>query len=267
MIHALKKHPLILPIRKMLHEKKFANHKNVHYFRGVFENFEDAIASAPKTKPFGYDNPEAAKMYKERTQRLYSTDYPVLFWMEKIRSEIATVFDFGGHIGVHYYAYLKVLDCSKITNWTVCDVESVCQEGRDYARSRDSHSKLTFVSDIKFCNNYDLFLAKGSLQYLEWNLHDKLVECGHKPKYIIINMTPLHPQTKTITLNNIGTAFCPYHIRKESDFLIGLESIGYQVLDSWDNPEKSCSIAFEQKRSIEYYRGAILKLRDNFSIL
>jgi putative methyltransferase (TIGR04325 family) len=261
MIQTLKQNPLILMMRKKIYDNKFANYSNVHLFRGAFDNFEQAIASAPKTKPTGYDNHDSAKLYKERIQKLYSTDYPILFWMEKLKNNITSVFDFGGHIGIHYYAYPTVLDFSNIKEWTVCDVESVCEEGRSYASSHSHKSKLNFVTEISAYEAQDLFLAKGSLQYLEWELHDKLSEIKNKPKYLIINTTPMHPTLRTITVNNIGTSFCPYHIRIEKDFFQGLKNIGYDVVDIWSNDEKACNIAFEPNRSINYYRGAILKLQ------
>lgn len=260
MLQTLKNSPVVLPLRKILYERKFANHQNVHYFRGSYESFNAALRSAPNTKPKGYDNPDSAKLYKERTKILYSTDYPVLFWMEKINHDVSRIFDFGGHIGVHYYSYPKVLNFSKIKEWTVCDVESVCNEGKVFADRNDSLGRLNFVTDIKSCEGYDLFLANGSLQYLEWELHSKLKELSNPPKYLIINMTPLHPSNKTITLNNIGTSFCPYHIRRDDDFFKGLKQLGYTLLDDWKNEEKSCRIAFEPSRSLSFYRGAVLKL-------
>ena len=249
----------ILSLRKFLFEKKFSSHQNVNYFRGVFKDFEEARASAPSTKPIGYDNPVSSQMYKERAKKLHSTDYPVLFWMEKIKSEISRVFDFGGHFGIHYYAYEKLLNFDNIEKWTVCDVEHVCSEGRKIAKKEDDLKKLSFVTDMKLCKDYDLFLANGSIQYLEWELHEKLLELEKLPSYIIINITPLHPTTATITLNNIGTAFCPYYLRKESEFLQGMQSLGYELLDLWENDSKNCFIAFEPERSVSYYRGAIMK--------
>lgn len=260
MLDTLKTMPVILPLRKAIYDRQFASHKVAHYFRGVFDTFDDAKKFAPKTKPLGYNNDEAAKMYKERLGRLHSTDYPVLFWMEKVRSDVRRIFDFGGHIGIHYYAFPRFLDVSNISEWTVCEVEKVCEEGRLYASENPRSTKLNFVTDISKCEGYDLLLAKGSLQYLEWELHDKLVELKQRPRYLIINMTPLHPKLKTITLNSIGTAFCPYHIRKEDDFFNGLKKVGYDVLDIWNNEEKKCNIAFESERSLSYYKGAILKL-------
>lgn len=260
MLNLIKNSSLVLPFRKYLFEKKFSVHRNVNYFRGVFNNFSEAIASAPRTKPSGYDNPDSAKMYKDRAEKIFPTDYPVLFWMEKFKDDISSIFDFGGHFGIHYYSYQQVYDFSRIKRWTVCDVDQVCDEGMKIALLEDDLRIIDFVSNIEACENYDLFLANGSLQYLEWELHDKLKSLARMPKYLIINMTPLHPRVKTITLNNIGTAFCPYNLRKEKDFFLGLQSLGYELLNIWENDTKSCNIAFEPDRSINYYRGAFLKL-------
>lgn len=260
MLQTIKEMPIIIDVRKVLFEKKFSTHQNVNYFRGVFENFTEARLSSPKTKPIGYDNEPAAKLYRERISRLHTTDYPVLFWMKHFLPQTRAVFDFGGHIGIHYYSYSKVLDFSSIDRWTVCDVESVTRAGEMYA-SRQKGNKLKFVNDIKKCTDYDLFLASGSLQYLEWELHEKLQELPSLPKFLLINMLPLHPVQKTITLQSIGTSFCPYYLRIESDFIDGLVKLGYEVVDIWKNEEKQCNIAFEKERSLNYYRGMALKLK------
>jgi len=64
-------------------------------------------------------------------------------------------------------------------------------------------------------------------------------------------MLPLHNSLSTITLQSIGTSFCPYYIRKEDDFIQGLASIGYELIDLWINEEKKCNIAFEEKKKEE----------------
>jgi putative methyltransferase (TIGR04325 family) len=247
--------PILLYLRKKIFEKKFANHQNVNYFRGHYDSFQQAIASSPKTKPIGYDNENAAQMYKERTEKIYPTDYPVLYWMQKYKENIKNVFDFGGHIGVHYYSYSRYLNYSKLNKWTVCDVESVINEGKKIASTQKTES-LSFVTDIDSCENYDLLLISGSLQYLEWELHTKLQNLKIMPKFIIVNMLPLHPNYKTITLQSIGTSFCPYHIRRKDEFITGLNEIGYDLVDIWKNEEKKCNIEFEPTRSLDYYNGA-----------
>lgn len=251
MLKILKKLPIVIDLRKIIFEKKFSNDKNVNYFRGIYSSFEDSRLSSPKTKPTGYDNVDSAGLYKERTLNIYPTDYPVLFWMNKFKFEITKVFDFGGHIGIHYYAFSKFLDFTNIENWTVCDVQSVVEEGRVYSKQKDSKN-LSFVTDIKDLEDHDLFFASGSLQYLDWELDSKLSELNKRPKILIINMLPLHKSYSTITFQSIGTSFCPYYIRKEDDFIQGLEAIGYELLDVWNNEEKKCNIAFEKERSLDF---------------
>lgn len=260
MLQKIKESILIKPMRKKLYEQKFKVLDNVHLFKGVFDSFEMAIQDIPPAQNTGYNNQESAQLYTERTLGIYSTDYPVLFWMEKLKSEIKTVFDFGGHIGVSFYGYSKLLDYSPIKTWTVCDVPFVIEKGQKLARKKNE-KKLIFVTEFSACNGIDLFLANGSLQFLDWELHLKLKELKHLPKLIIINMTPLHLNKSTITLHNMGTSFCPYYIRDEVAFFTGLKEIGYEVLDQWINPEKSCNIPFEKDRSLNYYSGAILRLK------
>ncbi len=258
MLQTIKELPIVLNVRKQVFEKKFATHKNVNYFRGVFENFEEAYRSSPPTKHQGYDNLDSARLYKERIERIYSTDYPVLFWMKHFQNQYKTVFDFGGHVGIHFYSYSKVLDYKNIESWTVCDVESVIKEGKKIKDEKNA-TKLRFANDISSSDGHDLFLASGSLQYLEWELHDTLKEMRKPPEFLIINMLPLHPEFKTITLQSIGTSFCPYYIRKESEFIHGIQSVGYKLIDSWNNEEKKCNIAFEADRSLTFYRGMIFQ--------
>jgi putative methyltransferase (TIGR04325 family) len=74
-------------------------------------------------------------------------------------------------------------------------------------------------------------------------------------------MTPLHDKVSTITLQSIGTSYCPYNIREEKNFIKNLESIGYKLVDTWVNEEKSCNIAFEKERSLDYYKGMCFKLK------
>ncbi|AUN97658.1 methyltransferase, TIGR04325 family [Bacteriovorax stolpii] len=260
MLQSLKNLPVILDLRKTIFENKFSSDENVNYFRGIYGSFSEAELSSPKTKPKGYDNTESASLYKERTNKIYSTDYPVLFWMNNYKTDIKKVFDFGGHIGIHYYSFSKLLDFSGIESWTVCDVPSVAEEGRKYSEQRGAKN-LNFVSNIQDLSDQDLFLASGSLQYLDWEIHEKFFELKKFPKYLIFNMLPLHSTTSTITLQSIGTAFCPYYIRKENDFIKGLESIGYELVDLWSNEEKKCHIAFEKERSLNYYRGLVFRFK------
>ncbi|MBJ00940.1 MAG: methyltransferase, TIGR04325 family [Halobacteriovoraceae bacterium] len=256
----LKVLPGILELRRYRYERSFANDQVANYFRGVYETFNQASENAPKSKPIGYNNKASAGMYKERTKQVYSTDYPVLYWMMRLQDKFSSVFDFGGHIGIHFYSYAKYLDFSRITEWLVCDVKSVIEEARSF-KLFEPRSSLSFSNDFFDIEGADLFLANGSLQYLEWELHEKLEQITNKPKFLILNMLPLHSTHKTITLQSIGTSFCPYYVRLRKEFVEGLNGIGYKLLDEWDNEQKACKIAFEPERSLNKYKGMIFELK------
>lgn len=248
-------------LRKKRFEKHFSLDKGVNYFRGVYPNFSDALASAPKTKPTGYDNDFSAKMYKERIGKVYSTDFPVLYWLKALEGNYSNVFDFGGHIGLHYYSYQNYLDFNKIKSWTVCDVKAVCDEGSKYSKENDKECKLSFTTDIENAKGKDIFLAKGSLQYIDWEIAERIKNFETLPKYVLINTIPTHKKFKTITLNSIGTSYCPYYIRKEDDFISQFLSIGYKLKDTWQHDDKACKIAFEPERSLNYYMGYLFELK------
>jgi hypothetical protein len=72
--------------RRRQFDKQFASHVEGGFggnlYRGVFQTFAEAQASAPQGKPLGYDNPAAADLYLERTRRIYPSDYPVVYWLD-----------------------------------------------------------------------------------------------------------------------------------------------------------------------------------------
>src|SRR5690606_3246149 len=114
-------------------------------------------SSAPRTKPVGYDNGQAAKMYRERTERIYGTDYPVLYWLNRYSDQIKSLFDFGGHIGVHFYSYASYFDYSNLSQWKICDVPAVLQEAKKFEKY-DGNSILRFSENFEECEGFDLFL-------------------------------------------------------------------------------------------------------------
>jgi hypothetical protein len=60
--------PLRTTLLEARYEREFSGNAKANLFRSVFETFEAAQASAPESRPAGYDNPNAASMYLERTK-------------------------------------------------------------------------------------------------------------------------------------------------------------------------------------------------------
>jgi putative methyltransferase (TIGR04325 family) len=253
--------PILQQVLRSRYEKSFAaNRGPKHMFRGVFDTFDAAQASAPATQPLGYDNPAAAAMYMDRTRKTFPTDYPVMFWLQKLLADGCTrVFDLGGHIGVSYYAYRRYLDYPAALRWTVHDVPAVMQKGREIAREKDKEGHLDFADSFEAASGADVITAQGSLQYLPDTLSERLARLAVRPRHILLNLMPLHEQRSYFTLQAIGTAFCPYRITQIADFLRGYEALGYEIVDSWENPDKKCEIPFHPEHSLDRYYGFYLR--------
>jgi putative methyltransferase (TIGR04325 family) len=242
------------------YEVYFASSSDKNLFRGIYTDFEAALSSAPDTKDTGYDHAEPAKMYKDRLERIYPSDYPVIFWLEKAFKNGATsIIDFGGHVGVAYYAYQKYISYPDNLDWLVCDVEEVTQEGRRLAKRKEIKN-LEFTTDVNDGDGKDVFFASGSLQYMEKSLAEMLTDFKILPQHIIVNLLPVHDEEEFYTLQNIGFSFCPYHIFKKEEFVNSVKNLGYEIVDKWENPEKKCKIPFHEQHSLEHYSGFYFSL-------
>src|SRR5436305_1048893 len=105
--------------------------------RGVFATYAECAAAAPESRPLGYDNDDAAAMYRDRLDKVYPGDYPMIHWLGRaFESGSRRVFDLGGHVGIAYYAYRRYLDYPASLSWQVHDVAAVMASGRRLAGER-----------------------------------------------------------------------------------------------------------------------------------
>ena len=173
------------PVRGYLqaqYDRTFAANRTENLFRGVFETFDDAQRSAPASLPLGYDNPSSASMYMDRTRKTYPTDYPVMFWLQKLFDEgRRKIFDLGGHIGVSYYAYRRHMRYPSTLRWAVHDVPAVVKHGRVVATEKDKDGYLSFCDEFNEADGMEVLVAQGSLQYLPETLADRLSKLQAPP--------------------------------------------------------------------------------------
>ncbi len=229
--------------------------------RGLFETHAQAAAAAPKTRPLGYDNTDAAGMYRDRLDRVYPSDYAMMLWLQNAFADgVCDVFDLGGHVGVAYYAYQRMLAFPSDVSWRVHDVPAVLAAGQQEALERDPARRLTFTDNFETAADADMLFTAGCLQYLEQTLAERIASLRRRPRWLLVNLLPLHEQSAYWTVQGIGTAFCPYRIQHAQTFFTDLERLGYRVMDKWENLEKDCWVAFEPEHSLDRYYGAALKL-------
>ncbi|AFY34233.1 methyltransferase, TIGR04325 family [Calothrix sp. PCC 7507] len=254
--------------QKLNYERWFAT-EGYSCFRGVFDNFEQAIESAPKTKPLGYDHDQLAKEYQrmaelgnwEYSKRVITTyDYPVLFWLNNIlaSNNINTIFDFGGNVGIHFYAYKKYLNLDNLT-WTVCDVSAIINAGEQLAQKREEQN-LLFTSSFQDANNKNIFVASGSVQYIE-DFFLKIAHLCTKPIHILLNRLPIYAGKEFVTLQNGGQVFYPQYVFNHQSFVAKFSNLGYELIDIWEDRVDSCIIPFYPENSVPLYHGIYFKLR------
>lgn len=252
--------PPALALRKVRYDRFFEQNNELNLFRGVFKTFDEALASAPKTKGIGYDNAASAAMYRERLKRIYPGDYPMIFWLRPLLENGAKhIFDWGGHIGIHYHSYRRYLSYPRDLKWIVSEVPAVVESGRAYAKEVGAPG-LEFTSTLEGFDGADVLLSAGAVQYIEaplpWAALDALKA---PPKHLLINKLPLSPKPRFTTVQATGRAFHPYWIYGEEEFFREFKQRGYELVDRWDTYEHKAHIPFHPEHSLPHYFGVYLR--------
>ena len=248
-------------VRETAYRRKFLeNPQSENLFMGSFESFAAAEANAPPGKAVGYDDAKAAKTLY--SHQIYFYDYPGLFWLGRaLDGGMRSIFDLGGHVGIKYYAFRRVLPYPANLRWTVCDLPGVVQAGQELAHQREATSQLDFTTDFRDASGYDVLYASGSLQYLPLRISEMLAQMPVKPKRIVINTAATHPDRTLFTLNSIGFAVCPYRIQHQDALLNELMESGYQRRDAWRNEGKPIEVPFVEGGDQAFYSGCCFDLR------
>lgn len=252
--------PLVQKVHRNKYKQRFTG-ECYGCFYGVYDSFEEAIKAAPNTKKIGYDYTELAKEYRQKLKsNISSYDYPVLFWLKEALAENSTVFDFGGNVGIHFYQYDKYLQYPANLKWIVCELPEIAKVGEELAKERQ-RTELLFVNDFHRASDTNIFIASGSIQYIE-SLSDSLMELAKKPKHLLISKLPLYDGERFVTLQNGGQVFYPQYVFNKKEFIEHICGIGYKLIDIWEDRLHSCNIPFQPEKSVRFYSGLYFKLAD-----
>lgn len=251
--------PGVLQWRKWRYAKAFASLERTNLYSGVYDSYESALASAPDTKPTGYDNDDAAAMYANLEVPLPS-DAPAIEWIQRAFDEGSRqLVDLGGHVGIKYYAFRPALRWPEDARWEVCDVPTVARRGADLANTRGVQESLRFTADTGCLEHAETLFASGSVQYFPVALPDMLRALTRLPTWVIVNRAALHPTRSFFTLNSIGVSFCPYRVQAEPEFSAAMTELGYSVQARWETP-RAFRIPFEPDHDFDQYVGLVYRL-------
>lgn len=250
--------------RKLAYERQFSG-DCYGGFRGVYETFDQAILSAPKTKSVGYNDRSLAQEYRENAERDHHIrffDYPVLFWLNQILQagdSNRKLVDLGGNVGVLFYAFAKYIQYPPGLQWIVWDVPEIVNAGRELAEERKA-SHLVFTANVEEAHGADIFLASGSIQYIkDWS--SPISSLPAKPKHLIINHIPVYDGSPFVTLQNGGKVFYPQHVFNRARFIGVMSGLGYELIDVWEDRGGVCRIPFYPERSLHNFNGFYFKLK------
>ncbi len=228
---------------------------NSNIFTGEYRSFAEAEAAIPRGEVVGYDNSLLASWYRERLDKVHDEDYPLLFWLQRLAPALESVLDFGGHVGLHFYAWKPLLGFPQSLRWQVCEVPAVAEAGRALAKERGA-SQLTFTSDVAQADGVSLFLASGSLQYLEPGfLWRSLGALKQRPKHLLLNKLPVHESRGYVTVQDTRSSFHPYTVTACGELERELKRLGYRKEAEWKNPGFDCRIVLQPALDVPAYSG------------
>jgi len=234
--------------------------EKINACRGVFDDFETAARAAPKSKPLGYEEAHSNNWYMSKMSALQLEDYPVVFWLREALKESRSLLEIGGHIGEAFYAFQRVIDYSPELSWTIFDVPSIAAAGTSLAKERGC-THLHFTTHPEETVGVDILLACGAIQYLDYRTPAHMIAALRiRPRHILINTTPIYDGPSFVTIQNIGSVYCPYRVFNRDEMVQELDAVGYTLVDSW-RKERKFRIPRHPEKSFDHYSGLYFRLR------
>jgi putative methyltransferase (TIGR04325 family) len=227
-------------------------------FRGIYRNFQEAEAAAPRCKKNGFNDSDLAREYQARLSvNLDCSDYPVLFHLANILQDkrCRTILDFGGNVGVHYLRYRKYLELDDVT-WVICDVPEITKVGQEVCAHFPNIRFINAITDIEDIK-LDIFLSVGTIQYVRQptDILEHVVRENAGLTHIIIDQLPLYDGREFVTLQNGGIVFYPQHVFSRCQYIENIKKLGYSLVDAWTDSVDSCVIPFHSDKSVYQYTG------------
>lgn len=219
-----------------------ANTRRAPRFCGIYPTRETATAAIPANALAGYDNEGVADVSWEHMCQRQLVDYPLIFWLQKLLPDNQTILDVGGHMGTKFMAFQDILPL-KEASWSVVDLPEIIRSAQDKQAAGLIPSELEFRDNYPKTGITDILICSGLFQYFPGALSDLLKELPENPPHILLNKVALTQGQEYFTLERIGAARVPYHVRNEKTWYSDLSNCGYEVADFWEIPELSHQIS------------------------
>ena len=227
-------------------------------FQRVFPSFAAAQACASKYIQAGHEHPDEIRFHTSISDTVRESDYPVLFHLAPIASQLRRVFDLGGNVGNLFYAYQNKLAFPSALIWTVYDLPVKEPLGEKLAAQR-SESRIRFAESIAEASGSDVFIASGSLHYFEQPFHEMLRALAELPMHVFVNRSPCSSGAGLITVQDNRSYLVPCKLHSRQELIAGLRSLGYALQAEWPVHERRLSVPTHPDLCERTYSGFYFK--------
>lgn len=253
-VDVIRELPGIYHLRRARYKRIFFSGKSRSWaLWGAYRSMDEARAQIGDPAKATYDNKQIVDVNLDWFSRVSLFDYPVIYWLARLLNErkLRSLVDFGGHIGVKYYAYRDHLSIPEDFLWQVVDVPAMIERGKQKADSQGLQA-LKFFDDISAAQPCELLFCSGSLQYAPNTIDEVVSKMTSRPKYIVINKLGVLPDRELVSLENFESSWIPYRIHSLQKFNQSLVNIDYKLVDSWAIEERTYDVPFiEEAKNIK----------------
>ena len=229
-------------------------------YRRIHPDLASAQRAVEPYANLGHENLANVELHLSLNTSPRPSDYAAFFHLAPIMSGIKTVYDVGGNAGNLYYCYKGYLDFHPDMTWTVYDLPEPIAAGRALAAKREE-SRLAFTDSWDKAAGSDLMLISGSLHYFEEPLARRLQRLAERPRYILINRTPLSPRETIGAVQDAGDFQVACLLLNRDELVRDLTAIGYEPLDHWSCSELNFTVPANPEYDIGWYSGMWLQLK------
>lgn len=227
-------------------------------FHGTFSSIEDAQSCAARYVPASHEHPKQITLHAQFAEVTRESDYPVLFFLSPVVSELRTVFDLGGSIGNLFFQLDRYLHFSDELVWTVHDIPVKRAAMDEFARKK-GEKRLAFTDEFSAASGVDLFIVVGAIHFFEPKLAELLSQLESLPKHVIVNRSPFSSGDDIVMVHDGGLWVNPCKLHGIDKLCSGMRDLGYEFVASWPVNERIVHIPLIPEYN-ETYRGFYFRL-------
>lgn len=232
-------------------------------YRRSFRTLREAERAVEPYAKGGHENPVNVAWHLDNLAA--TSDYAAFYYLRDRVPHVQRIFDLGGNVGNLYYRYRNYLPLRDDVTWTVHDLPENNSRGKALATSENVKG-LEFTDDFGKASGVDLFIASGSLHYFETPLPELVEKLGRRPKYILINRTPMTDGPDFAVIQDVGKIRVACMLYNRAKLIADFRRLGYEVHGEWWVPEHGIPVLDRPSSSVRAYAGLWLEHESALSL-